>query len=275
MILFKKVGAITVLALALATPNAMAADTATPLNSLTAREQAVIDFQNSIAAYTATARAAHDKFRADLAAYQAAQAARQAAIRPLADARQAAVLAANTAFTTAIATVGAYQTTLGPSSDAFLAKFSPSGVLLWATYFGGVNNDLANDVAINQAQEIILVGTANSSAGLATVGAHQTIHGGNNDGFIAKFSPNGALQWATYLGWDGVDRLTGVCVNPNGDIHVLGNTNSGSVGNFPDVHSDTSSGFYDVFLAKFSSAGSLKWITMFGGDGNDFSNTLT
>ena len=184
------------------------------------------------------------------------------------------VLVGQTYSTTAIATVGAYQTTLGPSSDAFIAKFSPSGVLLWATYFGGVGNDLANDVAINQAQEIILVGTANSSAGLATTGAHQTIHGGNNDGFVAKFSPNGALQWATYLGWDGVDRLTGVCVNPNGDIHVLGNTNSGSVGNFPDVHSDTSSGFYDVFLAKFSSAGSLKWITMFGGDGNDFSNTL-
>ena len=87
MILIKKVGAITVLALALATPNAMAADTATPLNSLTAREQAVINFQNSIAAY------------------RAAQDLRQAAIRPLADARQAAVLAANTAVTTAIATV--------------------------------------------------------------------------------------------------------------------------------------------------------------------------
>ena len=87
MILIKKVGVITVLALALATPNAMAADTATPLNSLTAREQAVINFQNSIAAY----RAAIDL--------------RQAAIRPLADARQAAVLAANSAFTTAVSTV--------------------------------------------------------------------------------------------------------------------------------------------------------------------------
>ena len=87
MILIKKVGAITVLALALATPNAMAVDTTTPLNSLTAREQAVINFQNSIAAY------------------RAAQDLRQAAIRPLADARQATVLAANTAFTSAVATV--------------------------------------------------------------------------------------------------------------------------------------------------------------------------
>jgi|LauGreDrversion4_2_1035121.scaffolds.fasta_scaffold222875_3 hypothetical protein len=107
MILIKKVGAITVLALALATPNAIAADTATPapLNTLTAQEQAAIDFHNSIAAYAASARVAIEKFRADMAVFQAAQEARQAAIRPLADARQAAVTAANVAFTTAIATV--------------------------------------------------------------------------------------------------------------------------------------------------------------------------
>ncbi len=90
MILIKKVGAITALALALSIPGAVAAETTTatvPLNTLTAREQAVIDFQTS------------------MAAFRTAQVARQAAIRPLADARQAAVAAANTAFTTAIASV--------------------------------------------------------------------------------------------------------------------------------------------------------------------------
>ena len=90
MTLIKKVGAITALALALSIPGAVAAETTTatvPFNTLTAREQAVINFQNSIAAF------------------RTAQAARQAAIRPLADARQAAVTAANTAFTTAITSV--------------------------------------------------------------------------------------------------------------------------------------------------------------------------
>ncbi len=105
MILIKKVGAVTALALALSTPGAMAADTSAPLNTLTAREQAVIDFQSSMATYTASARALHDKFRADMAAFQSAQTARQALIRPLADARQAAVAQANAAFTTAIAAV--------------------------------------------------------------------------------------------------------------------------------------------------------------------------
>jgi hypothetical protein len=87
MILIKKVGAITALALALSVPGAVAAETSAPLNTLTAHEQAVINFQTS------------------MAAYRTAQIARHAAIRPLADARQAAVTAANAAFTSAIATV--------------------------------------------------------------------------------------------------------------------------------------------------------------------------
>ena len=87
MISIKKVGAITALALALSIPGAVAAETTAPLNTLTAREQASIDFQKSMTVF----RAAHI--------------ARQEAIRPLADARQAAVTAANTAFATAIATV--------------------------------------------------------------------------------------------------------------------------------------------------------------------------
>ncbi|MFM9151381.1 MAG: hypothetical protein ACKOPU_03805 [Candidatus Planktophila sp.] len=108
MITLKKVGAITALALALSTPvtpGALAADATTPLNTLTAREQAVIDFQNSMATYITSVRALHDKYRSDLAAFQAAQSARQALIRPLADARQAAVVQANAAFTAAIANV--------------------------------------------------------------------------------------------------------------------------------------------------------------------------
>lgn len=105
MIRLKKVGAISALALALSTPAALAADTAAPLNTLTAREQAVIDFQDSMATYTATVRVLHDKYRSDLAAFQAAQSARQALIRPLVDAHQAAVSQANAAFIAAIANV--------------------------------------------------------------------------------------------------------------------------------------------------------------------------
>jgi hypothetical protein len=108
MFTIKKVTAVALATLMFSVPAAVAAETSTtpaPLNSLTPREQAVIDFHNSIVAYTTSVRVAMDKHRSDLADYRTAMDARQSAIRPLADARQAAVLAANTAFTSAIANV--------------------------------------------------------------------------------------------------------------------------------------------------------------------------
>jgi hypothetical protein len=108
MFTIKKVTAVALATLMFSVPAAVAAESTTaptPLNSLTPREQAVIDFQNSLIAYKASLRESMDKYRNDLAAYRAAMNARQNAIRPLADARQAAILAANTAFTSAIANV--------------------------------------------------------------------------------------------------------------------------------------------------------------------------
>lgn len=108
MFTIKKVTAVALATLMFSVPAAIAAETTTtpaPLNSLTPREQAVIDFQNALIAYTASVRESMDKYRNDVAAYRTAMNARQNAIRPLADARQAAVLAANTAFSSAIASV--------------------------------------------------------------------------------------------------------------------------------------------------------------------------
>ena len=108
MFTIKKVTAVALATLMFSVPAAIAAETTTtpaPLNSLTPREQAVINFQNALIAYTASVRESMDKYRNDVAAYRTAMNARQNAIRPLADARQAAVLAANTAFSSAIASV--------------------------------------------------------------------------------------------------------------------------------------------------------------------------
>jgi hypothetical protein len=108
MFTIKKVTAVALATLMFSVPAAVAAETTTtpaPLNSLTPREQAVINFQNALIAYTASVRESMDKYRNDVAAYRTAINARQNAIRPLADARHAAILAANTAFSSAIASV--------------------------------------------------------------------------------------------------------------------------------------------------------------------------
>ena len=53
-----------------------------------------------------------------------------------------------------VATSGAYQTFISSNlgDDAFLAKFTSSGNLLWATYFGGPGQDYGTDaVSVSRA----------------------------------------------------------------------------------------------------------------------------
>lgn len=97
----------------------------------------------------------------------------------------------------------AYQATHRLTSlyDAYLTKISPSGALIFSTYFGGTFNDFAHDVAVDGEGNIYVVGETESTDLGATGNAYQGIKGDVMDGFIAKFAPNGTnLHYCSYLG---------------------------------------------------------------------------
>ncbi|MBL7901315.1 MAG: SBBP repeat-containing protein [Bacteroidia bacterium] len=90
---------------------------------------------------------------------------------------------------TTIASSPAYQFSYGGGSyDAFLAKFSSTGVRQWGTYYGGSDIDEGWSIAQDASGALLLGGTTRSTLGLASPTAHQTTFGGGaEDGFLAKF----------------------------------------------------------------------------------------
>lgn len=87
-----------------------------------------------------------------------------------------------------LATSGAYQATNAGFSDAFLMRLNSVGQRDWSTYYGGSLYDLAYDVYCDQSNHIIIAGMTQSTSGIATAGAHQTVYGGgSSDAFLAKF----------------------------------------------------------------------------------------
>ncbi len=89
-----------------------------------------------------------------------------------------------------ISTPGSYQENVNDgSSDVFFARFNSNGVRLYATYYGGTNTDLGRYIEIDKDNEIYFGGTTQSTAGIATVGAHQTsyVGGGFLSGYLVKF----------------------------------------------------------------------------------------
>ena len=42
--------------------------------------------------------------------------------------------------------------------DAFISKFSPTGILLWSTFYGGTYGSSANAVAVDSAGNVVVAG---------------------------------------------------------------------------------------------------------------------
>jgi hypothetical protein len=104
-------------------------------------------------------------------------------------------LIGRTSSTTAIATQGAHQTTLGGVEDAYLVKFDSTGYRLWGTYYGGNDDDEGISCTNDASGNVFLSGITLSTNDIATLKAHQTTIGSSSnlyDAFLVKFDGTGS-----------------------------------------------------------------------------------
>jgi hypothetical protein len=100
--------------------------------------------------------------------------------------------------------------------DAFLARYSPDGTLLWDRWLDGGSWDEAHGVAADQSA-VNLVGTI--SAGIATHGVTEPRQG-PRDAFLAKLTRGGDLLWVRLLGGPQGDVGWALLPGANGDVTV-------------------------------------------------------
>ena len=171
----------------------------------------------------------------------------------------------STTSDTGIATTGAYQTAYSGSGDIFLAKFSPSGSLLWATYYGGSNEEYGGSTSTDKYGNVYIIGLTNSTSGIATIGAYQSSFGGGpTDAFLAKFNSSGNLLWGTYYGGRGDEWGEGISVTDS-NIYITGFTGSANgIATSGAYQTSADTVGEQTFLANFSESGKLIWATYFG-----------
>ena len=142
------------------------------------------------------------------------------------------------------------QTSRMGSLDAFIAKVSPAGVLLYSTYLGGTGIDVGNAVGVDSIGSAYVVGYTFSNDLPVIGGALQNSPAGDYDAFVARVSPAGDSLWyLSYLGGNGSDTATAVATDPAGNVYVAGYTLST---NFPvlGAFQSTNAGTYGAFIAK-------------------------
>ena len=178
-----------------------------------------------------------------------------------------------TSSTNAIATSGAYQTTLSGTQDAFVAKFNAYGSRIWATYYGGSGKESGNGITTDPTGNIFIIGTTLSTNNIASTGSYQTSLGGYQDAFIAKFNTSGTKIWSTYYGGNGDENGLRIAHDQSGNMYFTGSTNSATgiatSGAYQTIYGSTSAG-YNAFVAKFDNTGSIQWATYFGGNNSDY-----
>jgi gliding motility-associated-like protein len=183
----------------------------------------------------------------------------------------------SSANATNIATSGAYQTVLDGYSDAILGKFSSDGQLLWLTYYGGSEEDAINGLATDNNNDIIAVGSTFSYDNISTPGSYKPVKispDGSSDAFIAKFTNDGNLQWATYYGGDSGTQSSGVVIDNVNNIYIAAWTNSANGISTPGAYQTTYGGgggsnIDDGCVAKFTSEGAMQWSTYYGDNSFD------
>ncbi len=199
-------------------------------------------------------------------------------------------------------TKGVVQTAYGGDGpylpgDAFVAKLSPAGQLLYLTYLGGSGNDAAIAMAVDSFGNAYITGYTSSLDFPTTAGVLQPKSGGRGgintcvawgDAFVAKLNPAGTqLIYSTYLGGSRDDAGAAIAIDGAGNAYVTGSTISpnfpttagayqtvfaglGGQAASPDCGDTPGFDTGDAFVAKINPTGSsLVFATYVGGKSDD------
>jgi hypothetical protein len=151
-------------------------------------------------------------------------------------------------------------------ADAFLTKLDTAGLIEWSTFVGGTSGEVGTGVAVGPDGSVYAAGHTFSADFPTTVEAFQRILGGGVDAYVVKFSPAGALKYASFLGGGGGELHPGIAVDRSSAAYVAGLANfeppAGSRGfpTTPGAFSESPSqlGEGDVFLSKVISLCALR-----------------
>lgn len=147
---------------------------------------------------------------------------------------------------------------------AFLMKFTPSGELAFSTFFGGERNEEGLAVTIDSKGNIYLAGRASSESLPVKNALQRQIAGGGQDAFIAKYTPDYQLAYATYFGGTaGTDNIHAIAVGPDDSLFVTGETMSPGLAT-PGAYIGTAQS-YSSFVAKLTPEGdAVSYFTYLG-----------
>lgn len=163
-------------------------------------------------------------------------------------------------------------------SKAFVAKYSPTGEVIWAI---APNNEISsriNCIALDKAGFLYFTGIFRDNqmefggVSILNNNINPDTNLSMNCTFLIKFDFYGNALWGKSL----VDNVIGdLTVDKDGSV-IMGGSFKSSTINFGNISlQNPYIGFNEIFLAKLSNNGHFLWAKSIGSNGSDFCNSIT
>lgn len=155
-------------------------------------------------------------------------------------------------------------------SDAFIAKYDSSGIVIWAKKAGGSGDDRTNGLAIDEFGNSYVSGFFSNDT--ITFGSIQLPNTSTYNSFIAKYDASGNEVWAK--GIYGDSKAFAITITPE-NVYVCGFFREDSLVYGPStLYLDGNTDFY---LANCDTAGNARWLVQqtSGGPSSEIPNSIT
>ena len=171
---------------------------------------------------------------------------------------------------TGVSPLGGATLTSRGGTDGFVAKYSPTGTLLWARGFGGTQEERVTDLVVDLSGNVYVGGGFEGTAGFDLTGNAVVLTStGGEDGFITRFSADGTVGWAVRFGGSGLDEVSALAVDGAGNLFAGGAFSAIATSLPTPGASIQSAGGRDGFILSLTTAGAVRWGVPIGGTQDD------
>ncbi|WP_178989901.1 T9SS type A sorting domain-containing protein [Winogradskyella schleiferi] len=150
------------------------------------------------------------------------------------------------------------------NQDARVLKLNALSEVEWDYSFGGTLADYGRSIKQTSDGGYIVAGTSQSYDG------DLTNNQGGQDFWVLKLDALGIMQWQNTFGGTSEDIGIDIEETVDGGYIMTGQTNS----NDGDVSGNGSGSFYDYWVIKLNSTGTLLWQKCIGGNSNDMGTAI-
>ncbi len=177
--------------------------------------------------------------------------------------------------------VNPLQANSGGGVDVFIARFDPTGSLIFSTYMGGSGVDRGRGIVNDSSGNCYITGSTSSANFPTTAGSFQTTFRGGGDecdsflcgdAFVAKLNSSGSvLIYSTYIGGKRDDEGTAIAIDSCNNAYLTGSTYSRNFPTTTGAYQETYRGGEggiggDAFVTKLNPEGTaLVYSSYLGG----------